>query len=226
MASNPSTPAQASGPAFPPVATLPFTRMRANGDGYLTAEALQFLQYLFAALSGSGSIVDVSTLSLPTFSGIDVVGKFDDLQKGELAPLQISEVSPTAISWTPFVAGDVTPGAQTYAIQWGLACYIGPLVLAQFSVVLTAKDAATAGNIVIAGLPMPAQTSARTQAGWLSSYSNVTQGAGLTQLGVEVPAGASEFSLVGSGSGVAAVALPAAGLAANSTFKGGALFFR
>lgn len=226
MASNPTTPAQASGPAFPPVATLPFIRIRANGDGYLTPEALQFLQYLFASLSGSGSIVDVSTLALSTFSGLDVLGKFDDLQKGYLDPIDFHDVSPSAISWTPLLIGDSTSGTQTYAIQWGQACYIGPLVLAQFSIVLTAKDAATAGSMLIAGLPMPIQTSARTQAGALSSYSNVTLPAGTTQLGIDAPAGTGSFALMASGSGVAAAPLTAAGVANNSTFKGSCCYFR
>lgn len=224
---NPSTPAVASGPPFPPSRQLPFCDVRA-GQAFLTPAALQLLQYLFAQLGGAGGVTDSVALSL--LGGITTTpgeALIDQLQSNQLAPIPLRDVSPSAITWTPTVAGSTTPGTQTYSIQWGEACYIGPLVLVQFSVIMTALDAATAGNVLISGLPMYSQTSAAVQAGWLSSYANITfGGGGATQLGLDLSAGSSDLELIASGSGIASAPVVAGALAANSLLKGGALYFR
>src|SRR3990167_4235347 len=60
-------------------------------------------------------------------------------------------------TWTPTVAGSSTAGSQTYSVQVGRYVKIGKLVTAQFYVVMTAKDGATAGNALISGLPFTAE---------------------------------------------------------------------
>jgi len=67
----PNIPVVASTPVIPPVAAFPFV----GRDGRLTAPAFQFLQQVWAALQGSGAIIDVTDLDQSgAFSGeIDAV---------------------------------------------------------------------------------------------------------------------------------------------------------
>lgn len=133
-------------------------------------------------------------------------------------------------SWTPTIAGSVTAGTQTYDIQLGRYIRIGNLVFAWFRARMSAKDAATSGNLQIAGLPFT--TTNIGTLGWgyscpLFNYSSIDldAGGGYTQLIVNVAQNAAFGTLVAVGDNVAAIALTEAGLHANSDI-GGTFIYR
>lgn len=187
-----------------PATSLPFV----DGRGFLTPSAVQFLQPLYTAVQGlAGPLGDDNAISGPYL-------------------LRLRGISPSMVSWTPTLAGSSTAGAQTYGTAWGAQIDIGPVRLALFSIVLTALDGATAGDVQVAGFPIPSNTGATLQAGWIGEFGGVTLTAGYTQLGLAVAPGVSVAGLVQSGSASAPLALPVAALSATSAVTGGVLFFR
>lgn len=56
--------------------------------------------------------------------------------------------------WTPVIQGSTTPGTQTYSAQKGYWIREGSKISVWGTITLTAKDAATAGNLRIGGLPI------------------------------------------------------------------------
>lgn len=56
-------------------------------------------------------------------------------------------------TWTPVLAGSSTPGTQTYDVQVGRYVRIGNLVMATFNITIDTKDVATAGDMLLTGLP-------------------------------------------------------------------------
>jgi hypothetical protein len=58
--------------------------------------------------------------------------------------------------WTPTLIGSTTPGVQTYTLQSGSYIKTGRLVFCSCRVIISAKDAAMAGNVYIGGLPFVA----------------------------------------------------------------------
>lgn len=146
-----------------------------------------------------------------------------------LPPLpQPSRISPSAVLWTPVIAGSTTPGAQTYASQWGLLIEIGPVVVAVFGVALSALDGATAGNVTITGLQTIADNATGTlsQPGFVSQWGNITLGAGRSDLAVKILPGVSAISVMESGSGLAILDLPVTALSATSQLSGAVIYFR
>jgi hypothetical protein len=248
-----SSPPQATFPIPPPAWRLPFIEMR-GGQGYLTTNGQNFLQLLWAAVQGQGGLLDIDLLTLFSAGqtlGIagpqarDIadqtslrdrppMGAFAALAQQLAAaaaergrPTPRGGLSASQINWTPTLAGAGTPGAQTYATQHGQLAHVGPLVIATFSLVLSAYDGATAGALEILGLPAASSTSDGAQAGWVSNFGGVTLGASATQIGVQLAAGASAISLVQSGSGIAAAPVDAAGPISNTAqIVGGIAFFR
>jgi hypothetical protein len=56
-------------------------------------------------------------------------------------------------TWTPTLAGNTTPGSNTYSVQSGTYYKVGKMVVLQFAITLSAKDAAMVGALKINGLP-------------------------------------------------------------------------
>jgi hypothetical protein len=56
-------------------------------------------------------------------------------------------------TWTPVLAGGATAGVNTYTTQTGTYYKIGKMIVSTFTIVLSAKDAAMAGGLLISGLP-------------------------------------------------------------------------
>lgn len=191
----------------PPAPGLPFVQIHGDGNGYLTVQAFQMLQYLFTSVGGGGGLIDVSLLFVNE-------------------PLY-RETSPAPILWTPVLRGSTTAGGHSYTRQWGWAAQVGPGILAMFDIQLSGNDLTNAGDVQIAGLPFAAATSPGSpQAGYLSSYRDVVMATGQTQLGVQVGAGAKVFTLEQSAPEWAGQPLPASGLTTTSGFTGGAFYFR
>lgn len=89
-------------------------------------------------------------------------------------------------SWTPTIAGDSTAGSQTYTTRVGRYTKVGTLVQASFFVVINAKDGATAGSIIITGLPFTSKNvSSYIQAGTLPWWA--TLATSVVHLGIDLP---------------------------------------
>jgi hypothetical protein len=59
-------------------------------------------------------------------------------------------------TWTPYVYGTTTTGTNTYSLQSASFIKIGKMVFIQAYIIMTAKDVAMAGNVLIGGLPFVA----------------------------------------------------------------------
>lgn len=115
------------------------------------------------------------------------------------------------------LAGSTTAGTQTYSQNTMTWRTMGDVCFFNVHIALTNKDAATAGNIRLTGLPFPARlTSAQTTSVTVSYLSDITLTASYTQLAGIIQPGNSFVELVQGGSGQPAAFLPAAGIA-NTT---------
>lgn len=91
-------------------------------------------------------------------------GKGVDFSANSGAPGMTSEL----LDWyeegtfTPTMGGDSNAGTQTYAVQVGNYTRIGNRVYFNLRIVLTAKDVATSGNLIIGGLPYPNNATSHT----------------------------------------------------------------
>jgi len=106
-------------------------------------------------------------------------------------------------TWTPALAGTATAGAHTAAGSTGKWSRRGNMVRLTGQIIITAKDAAMAGNLQINGNPF-ASNNIGNQIGTCAvvGFSGFTFPAGYTQVGGSVGVGASPVALVRSGSGV------------------------
>lgn len=113
--------------------------------------------------------------------------------------------------WTPKLAGSITPGNHTAASSAGKWSRRGSMVRLTGQVLITAKDAAMAGNLQITGLPFVSDN-VGNQIGACSivSFSGFTFGAGYTWMGGSVGVGAQVVDLGRSGSAVASALCVAA----------------
>jgi hypothetical protein len=131
----------------------------------------------------------------------------------------------TVKSWTPTLIGLSTAGTQTYSSQTGYYVRNGNLITAHFRITMTAKDAATSGNLAIGGLPVAASAVMANASGSISRHSNVNLTAGYTQLGLAVPASQSYAQLFQSGDAAATAAVDAGAAAANTEIFGVLSYF-
>lgn len=130
------------------------------------------------------------------------------------------------ISWTPTLAGSGTAGAHTYSVQAGKYSRRGSKFTATFSITVTAKDGAMAGNLQIRGLPVTVD-SAGNQIAICSIpiFSGFTWPANYQVVGGQIAPGASNVDLVRSGTSVAlalstAADIPGAGFTLQGVIEG------
>lgn len=142
-----------------------------------------------------------------------------------LPPLVNPRIGPSAVTWTPTIAGSTTAGTQTYNEQFGFTVEIGPLTMVLFAIGMTVLDGTTAGNILINGLQIASSATGQQQAGWLSVWSNITLTGGNTAVGIQIQPGTNSFLLIQNGTGITSTVLQAAALAANTAIYGGAMYF-
>ena len=120
-------------------------------------------------------------------------------------------------SFTPVLAGLTTAGTQTYSVQLGRYVKIGKLVTIHGVILLSAKDAATAGNMYIGGLPFASElVSGINYSGSIGQYANIDFSTGYTQLGIYVEANGTRAFLTQGGDNVAAGVIAAAAIGANT----------
>lgn len=130
--------------------------------------------------------------------------------------------------WTPAIAGDGTAGTQTYAAstgQLGRYIEIGRTIAIEGRVVMTAKDAATAGNINITGFPLSAYNYGAFVSGLaVSAYDsiNLDNANGYTQIGISMTG--TSGALFQSGDNVAAKRIVAADIAATTAIVFGGIY--
>lgn len=187
----------------PAILSLPFGTLHADGQVYLTNIGVRFLQQVVTELNNPGP-----SLASPEPS------------------LSLRETDPSAVKWTPVLAGQTTAGGQTYgATTAGYFARLGPCVHAVFVVQLTAVGGTMAGNVLITGLPFAANASGPTQAGALSEWGSVTLAASNTALGIQIAPGAASINLIQSGSGIAATLLQATGIANATLLVGSVTYF-
>lgn len=123
-------------------------------------------------------------------------------------------------TWTPTIAGATVAGTQTYAVQSGFYTRIGNMVIAHFTVTMTAKDGATFGNILIAGLPYESADGSGF-AGSLNNVSNVDLNAGYSQFIIRVrPNGNSDAIMGMIGDSSSSASVTEADLTATTTIAG------
>lgn len=128
-------------------------------------------------------------------------------------------------SWTPAVAGQTTPGTQTYSTQVGRYIRSGNLVTVWFSIVMTAKDAATAGNFIISGLPFASSNvSGLTYPVSLAQWGNIDLGSTRPVLTARIGANSTDIAMLESGDNTGANGLVAAAITATTTLHGSATY--
>jgi hypothetical protein len=120
-------------------------------------------------------------------------------------------------TFTPTIGGDSVAGTQTYTVQVGRYTRIGNRVNFNLRIILSAKDAATAGNLIISGLPFASNSTASNFHSFSVGNAGLfTLTAGYTQLEAHIEPNLSYFYLGQLGSGVAYSYLQASALAATS----------
>lgn len=118
-------------------------------------------------------------------------------------------------TWTPVIKGLSVAGTQTYGTQNGKFMRSGNFVWATCQVVMTAKDAATAGTIVIGGLPFNFPSADNPVSASIGSWSNITLNGGRTCIGGRSSSG-SDVVLISSGTAIAVLPVSAADISATT----------
>ena len=120
-------------------------------------------------------------------------------------------------AFTPTIGGSTVAGVQTYVAQVGRYTRIGNRVYFNLRIVLSAKDAATAGDLIIAGLPFASNATASTFSSFaVGNAGFITLPASYTQLEAHIEPNATLFYLGAIGSNVAYSYLQATAFAANT----------
>lgn len=120
----------------------------------------------------------------------------------------------TSGSWTPALAGATTPGTQTYSTQTGSYYKIDKLVFVEGTVVLTALDGATAGDMHITGLPFVVSGVAAASA--VVDDVDIFQGGGWFYCTARFASGQSYIELLQAGDSVPVEALDASDMNADT----------
>lgn len=120
-------------------------------------------------------------------------------------------------SWTPLLAGSTTPGTQTYATQAAMFVIDNAVCEVWGNIGLSAKDAATAGNVSILGLPVPCNSGITgvVTFGYTRNWDLDTAG-GFYRIDGLIGPSTSQIDLYQSGDNVVPVQLTAAAFGATT----------
>jgi hypothetical protein len=120
-------------------------------------------------------------------------------------------------SWTPAIAGASTAGTQTYSTQVGRYFKFFNICWVTARVTMTAKDAATAGNLTITGLPFTSENTTGISGSMsLGLVANLILDAGYSMFTGRVGLNQSFITLTEAGSNIASANLMAANLQATT----------
>lgn len=123
-------------------------------------------------------------------------------------------------TWTPAIAGSTTAGTQTYTYQYGTYTKIGNTVVAEFLLYMTALDGATAGNVILTGLPFANGSGVVKKTATHVGYGLITLSSGYTSLYISVNNGDTLGYFIQNGSASAETTLPVSGLSSSTTVSG------
>lgn len=129
----------------------------------------------------------------------------------------------TTGTWSPAIAGTGTAGSNTYSNQDGFYVRFGGFVIAWFQVIMTAKDAAMAGNIYVT-MPLTMASASVLGIGSVAGYQNINFAAGQTHLACLVIGGTTRCELYTGGDNAALANIVAADIAATSVIRGVAIY--
>jgi hypothetical protein len=123
-------------------------------------------------------------------------------------------------TFTPVISGSTTAGTQTYSVQVGNYEVINGRLFWDVNITLTAKDAATAGTLIISGFPIPSRNVANLfTAGPVARHANVVRPtAGYENVIWRCSPGSPSVTLLATGYGLAEVSVAAGSLTATSSF--------
>jgi len=121
-------------------------------------------------------------------------------------------------TFTPSLAGSTTPGTQTYSTRAGNWVRYGDFVWVGIAIEMTAKDAATAGNLRITNLPfaLPSGLTSMVASAAVGSFGNIDLDAGYSTIGIGIEAGNTYITMTQAGDNVAVAFLAAANLQATT----------
>lgn len=128
-------------------------------------------------------------------------------------------------TWTPTFAGSTTAGTQTYSQQTARYTKIGRLVFVECQMIMTAKDAATAGDLHVRTLPFATANVGTANFGSLAvGLSKFDLSAGYTQVGLITVINTTSLQLTEMGDNVGGQGLNAAALLADSSLYVGGCY--
>jgi len=172
------------------------------------------------SLKGAASLTTLTTSGAITGGGLlDISGasagqvKFPASQNASADANTLDDYEEG--TWTPVIAGSVTAGTQTYTNQIGLYTKVGRVVHFKVRITLSAFDGATAGNVLITGLPFSGNSTTNLrQAIAVGVWGGITLSAGYAGLGVNFSS-TSNLNLIQVGSASAATNLTVAAMSST-----------
>jgi len=108
-------------------------------------------------------------------------------------------------TWTPTLGADSVGGTQTYSFQKGTYTKIGNTVFIRFAFVISVKDATTAGNLVLQGLPFASNANGGLSHGTCSLRQNFTLDVGYYVAQVQATNSSSSFYFIQTGATAATI---------------------
>lgn len=114
-----------------------------NGEWWIYSEQTNAANEIdFSAATNTGNFIQSARYNKDTYANGNLVFAAGDFRRSNLQ------------TWTPTIGGSTTAGTQAYSVQKGSWVREGNVVTIWGVITLTAKDAATAGNLRIFGLPV------------------------------------------------------------------------
>lgn len=174
---------------------------------------------------GAKSITVIVSSGTQALAGGEIVtGGFYILQYDGINMVLLNPTADEG-SFTPAIAGAGTAGTQTYSTQVGRYVRRGNLVTIWFSIIMTAKDAATSGTISINGLPFTASTvTGLRMAVQLARWGGWDLGATTPVLTASIASANNSILLNQSGDNVAVATVTETTLTATAEIHGSATF--
>ncbi len=119
-------------------------------------------------------------------------------------------------TWVPVLFGSSVAGVQVYSTQEGKYIRFGRLCYVQGRVDLTTKGGTIAGDVRLSGFPFTTIASSNMVGLTFSTWGDITLTGGYTQLTMRILSNNTIAEVWQSGSGVARLNLPVAGLSNTS----------
>lgn len=149
-----------------------------------------------------------------------VVHNMDDVMRALRAiRKELDRCVPVYGTWTPVLQGSSTPGTQTYSVQSGIYRKTDRLIHFKFQLILTAKDAATAGNMSVS-LPFTAANDVVESSVAFGKYRAVNFNAGYTHLTGNIVVNTTRCDLFANGDNATEQNVAAADISATTRLYG------